>query len=276
MSAMQPESGSSPVGSIVLRIPAIRSPNYVAGASGWTINQDGTAEFNSGSFRVSIEVGSDPGQHFIVNNSATGDIIDVYDASNNLVMKIDNTGAMTVLSYTGTTLDQHTEFGQQGLIFSDDHDASMGIFEFSGSAGSLSLPAFVTLQVDNNAAPSHIYTLQAFAGSDDGSFKPTLLGSERGVTGSMVQSDGTSTNNLFHMGSYSVTTNVSGIGTFAHGCGFTPTGGVATANAVTAAGATQFSFQTGAWTNTNATVAVKTPTGAIYTGTATFYAAFCG
>lgn len=42
---MKPEA--DPFGYITLRIPAIRSPNYVLGATGWTINQDGSAEFNN-------------------------------------------------------------------------------------------------------------------------------------------------------------------------------------------------------------------------------------
>lgn len=38
--------GNPLVGGTVLRRPSIQSPNYVPGVSGWTINQDGTAEFN--------------------------------------------------------------------------------------------------------------------------------------------------------------------------------------------------------------------------------------
>lgn len=34
-----------------LRLAFLRSPNYVAGVSGWTINQDGSVEFNNGTFR---------------------------------------------------------------------------------------------------------------------------------------------------------------------------------------------------------------------------------
>jgi hypothetical protein len=34
------------VGGTILRIPAIMSPNYVAGVSGWAIFQTGDAEFN--------------------------------------------------------------------------------------------------------------------------------------------------------------------------------------------------------------------------------------
>lgn len=40
-----------------LIIPAINSPNYVPGVSGWTINQDGTVEFNMGTFRGTVIVG---------------------------------------------------------------------------------------------------------------------------------------------------------------------------------------------------------------------------
>lgn len=276
--SMQPD-GQSPVGSIVLRIPAIRSPNYVAGTSGWTINQDGTAEFNAGTFRASIEVGPNPGAHFIVYNPATGDVLDVYDTANNLIAKIDNTGAFTVYDYGGVPggpLFDHTQFGQSGLIFSSDQDLSMAVFEFSGSGGSVSLPAFVELQVDNNAAPSHIYTLQAYAGSDDGSFAPTLYGSERGINGSMLQSDRRSTDNLRHSDQYTCNTNASGIGTFSHGCSFTPKGATFTAFAAVAAGATQFSIQNGSWTSSQVTIAVKTPAGAAYNGAATFYADFWG
>ena len=39
--------GNPVVGSTALRIPAINSPNFVHGVSGWSINKDGSAEFNS-------------------------------------------------------------------------------------------------------------------------------------------------------------------------------------------------------------------------------------
>jgi hypothetical protein len=37
--------------------PAIKSPNYVAGVSGWSINRDGTAEFNGATFRGAVQIG---------------------------------------------------------------------------------------------------------------------------------------------------------------------------------------------------------------------------
>ena len=40
-----------------LRLAFLRSPNFVSGVSGWTINQDGSVEFNNGTFRGVIEGG---------------------------------------------------------------------------------------------------------------------------------------------------------------------------------------------------------------------------
>lgn len=45
------------VAGLQLLIDAIQSPNYVAGVSGWTINKDGTVEFNNGLFRGTITNG---------------------------------------------------------------------------------------------------------------------------------------------------------------------------------------------------------------------------
>lgn len=42
------------VGGSVLRIPAIQSPNYVAGTSGWALFADGSAEFNDVTIRGSL------------------------------------------------------------------------------------------------------------------------------------------------------------------------------------------------------------------------------
>lgn len=35
------------VGGTILRRPAIASPDYLAGVSGWSVNADGSAEFNN-------------------------------------------------------------------------------------------------------------------------------------------------------------------------------------------------------------------------------------
>lgn len=56
--------GDPVVGSTVLRRPAIQSPNYVAAVSGWTINADGSAEFNNLTIR-----GTFNGTDFIINST---------------------------------------------------------------------------------------------------------------------------------------------------------------------------------------------------------------
>lgn len=44
------------VGGTKLLIPAIRSPNYIPGVQGWTINRDGSSEFASGTFRGPVVI----------------------------------------------------------------------------------------------------------------------------------------------------------------------------------------------------------------------------
>lgn len=44
-------------GSGDLVITSVQSPDYVPGVSGWQIRQDGTAEFNNGTFRTGISAG---------------------------------------------------------------------------------------------------------------------------------------------------------------------------------------------------------------------------
>lgn len=59
-------------GSTLLR-PAIRSPNYVPGVSGWTINRDGTSEFAGGTFRGAV----------VVIDPATGNVLASIGANGN-------------------------------------------------------------------------------------------------------------------------------------------------------------------------------------------------
>jgi hypothetical protein len=66
---------SNPIlGGTALVRPAINSPDYVAGTSGWTINQDGSAEFNDVTVRGELDVvDANPTQEVIVAR-LTGDI----------------------------------------------------------------------------------------------------------------------------------------------------------------------------------------------------------
>lgn len=60
-------AGNPVVGGTVLERAAVESPDFVTGVSGWAINQDGTVEFNSGTFRGTITAGQFQGIDFVIN-----------------------------------------------------------------------------------------------------------------------------------------------------------------------------------------------------------------
>ena len=75
--ALQP--GNPVVGGIALRRPSIRSPNFIAGSQGWTVNADGSAEFDNLTVRgkfdgTDYEINSD-GIFFYSGTPALGNLI---------------------------------------------------------------------------------------------------------------------------------------------------------------------------------------------------------
>lgn len=71
--------GNPVVGSTVLRRPAIQSPNFAHGLSGWTVNADGSAEFNSlvirGEFDGTSYIMNAAGAFFYSGTPAAGNLI---------------------------------------------------------------------------------------------------------------------------------------------------------------------------------------------------------
>lgn len=64
------------VGSTILRRPAIQSPGYVKGSTGWAINSDGTAEFNSLTLRGTLTIQSSGQGLFVYSGTpALGNLI---------------------------------------------------------------------------------------------------------------------------------------------------------------------------------------------------------
>lgn len=55
----------------------IRSANYVAGVAGWSINRDGSAEFNSGTFRGGVTVGAPGGPQVIITTSSGAGVLEL-------------------------------------------------------------------------------------------------------------------------------------------------------------------------------------------------------
>lgn len=71
--------GDPVVGGTVLRRPAVQSPNFVTGISGWTINADGSAEFNNlqirGTFNGNDFILSSTGFFLYSGTPAAGNLI---------------------------------------------------------------------------------------------------------------------------------------------------------------------------------------------------------
>lgn len=79
------------VGGTALVRPAINSPNYVAGASGWSINRDGTTEFNDTTVRGSLFVVDSEGNVIISlsgNPGPDGNYLAIIDANGDVVANI--------------------------------------------------------------------------------------------------------------------------------------------------------------------------------------------
>lgn len=104
------------VGGIALRIPAIRSPNYVAGSTGWTINIDGSVEFNNGTFRGTVTAGTFQGTNFVINSSGAF-FYSGTPAAGNLVASI--TPASGTDSFLNPYLTGLTSYGNAAQTFSE-------------------------------------------------------------------------------------------------------------------------------------------------------------
>lgn len=160
---MQPDNPI--VAGTVLRIPAIQSPDYVAGSSGWAVFIDGSAEFNNVTVRGTFETGTDPGAHVKI----TGGQILIYDSTNTLVGQLDQNGIES-LGSNGSIASLFTLAGQAQAGFlpgGGNVNAGQIIGEMSGSVPELlvsspqqtsTLPndrAFLTLLGATNAFNSN-------------------------------------------------------------------------------------------------------------------------
>ncbi len=197
----------------------IRSDNYVAGLTGWRIARDGTVEFNSGTFRGQLTSGTDPGKHIVLNSASTGDAIDVYNTSNQLIFSVNALGiAKSTNPATGISSSL-----QSGQVLIDDGAGN-------NDSALIMVPAVDTahqsvLEILCSPPVGTTYTLNLIGGSDNGSLGATLVGNERNKQGSMVQSDQRSTGNLVHTFSGSGTTDVNGHLVIATGATFAATDG---------------------------------------------------
>lgn len=198
----------------------LQSENFVAGVSGWRISKNGNSEFNNGIFRGSLAIGTAPAQHAIIN-PGNGDILDVYDASGNLVAQIIGSGTYINYLFSGATAVQHMRYQSTGMVGLSDGDSSLMAYQFDPTGTALPNRPQLTITVANNAA-NHVYQLKMQAGSDAGPELPTMTGTEQGITGTVTQSSVVGSNNLIFAGDFTGVTDAAGKVVVTHGAGFTP------------------------------------------------------
>lgn len=248
-----------PIAGVTLVRPAIQSPNYVLGSAGWSINRDGTVEFNSGTFRGSVAIGNPAAQHAILANSSTGDAVDVYDSSNRLVMWIDATGTVnTALQPAGDCI----EMQGNALTFFNQSSAPSSRASINGTSSATG--SHLILDSGRGAASNDavLWLLDAISSTDGKSYvraEQKASNTHGPIVGSVLQTDSdTSANNCVHVGIYSVNTDSGGTGFITHNAGFTPTAGfLAGINGVGANFPYQYAWFASPFTATTAKAAFK-------------------
>jgi hypothetical protein len=104
------------VGGTTLIREAIHSPNYVQGVSGWTINRDGSAEFNDALFRGDVEV-SAGGDTIMITNAAGFPELRFYAAP--------NTDFASITGYAAGSGGGHTN--HVGILVQAGPDTNTGL-----------------------------------------------------------------------------------------------------------------------------------------------------
>jgi len=94
--------------------PSIHSPNYLTGISGWTINKDGSAEFQNAIIRGTVQAGTFIGSDFIINASGTF-IYDGAPAAGNLIAT--DTSADGTDAFGNTYLGGRINYINNGLSY---------------------------------------------------------------------------------------------------------------------------------------------------------------
>ena len=125
--ALKPENPV--VGGTVLRRAAIQSPNFVTGVSGWTINQDGSAEFNNLTLR-----GVFKGTNYVINASGAF-FYSAAPAAGNLVESV--TSAAGTDAFGNVYLAGYTVYSNSGgvpLSAMNTVASALRFYTWSGSA----------------------------------------------------------------------------------------------------------------------------------------------
>lgn len=117
--------------------PAIKSPNFLTGVSGWSIKKDGSAEFNNvvirGTTGNAVEIGPSTGSQVIIRTSGGAGVIEFPTHSpseattGRIISSRINPGAANeniVLQFRGPAVDGATDFVTLGLFSQNDDGTS--------------------------------------------------------------------------------------------------------------------------------------------------------
>jgi len=203
--------------------------------------------------------------------------ITVYDATGSAYVQISTTYATEGLYLTGSgafashiislvrnaggapTISFNGDGTIPSLIFGDCNSITLDTGEGPGSTGTSAI-----IGVSNGVEEAYGALAEV-----------VQLSSNTLVLGNLVSNDATGTNNLVHMAKYTGITITAGVGTLAHGCGFTPVGAILTSfSAGGTPAVSQVTYTTlGA---TNVTIQAYGHTGTALTGTVNLAAIFFG
>lgn len=134
------------VGGTILRIPAIQSPGFVAGVSGWIIRIDGSAEFNNLVIR-----GTFSGTNFVINSSGEF-FYSGTPAGGNLVASITNAAGADD-GHGNAYLAGHTSYQPLGGIFVANNLSTanqLAWFTAPGFGGPYTVVASLTADINGN------------------------------------------------------------------------------------------------------------------------------
>lgn len=166
-----------PVGNqgILVR-PAIKSPNYVLGISGWIINRDGTAEFNNVTVRGTI-VGSTietatSGARIVIDNTGT---MTIYNSSGVAVIVASASLQDIVIGPSGSPQVTLAGSGTGEILISSGgtHETAGSIVAAVGLKGAANEFSNMTIAGEREGGIQS-YSLIFNSGAADGSTKPSL------------------------------------------------------------------------------------------------------
>ena len=219
------------VGGTALRIPAIQSPDYVAGVSGWIVRIDGSAEFNNITIRGSgtttaVVVGPSTGPQVTIGSTASAGFIQfptnrpIESHISTIIAAVQNSGLAnenSTLQIQGPSVTGATDRCEIQINSQNNDGSSNANFNFNAGSASIAYDQ-TTFVISNQAGTASALRVNTAAGHTGNMFRLQINGTDQFV----VDNGGTLT-------TYAANTFTS----------YTPT--------VTGGGTATFTTQTGWW-----------------------------